>query len=149
MDTQVKTRPREILMVDDNLSDVRLTEAVLKRIDARHNLSVVENGEQAMAFLRRDGKRYEQAPRPDLILLDLNMSQKGGLETLAAIKAHSHLRMIPVVVFTTSDHERNIFNAYAHYANTYVVKPANEQDFVRAVHIIAEYWFHTATHFLR
>jgi two-component system response regulator len=149
MTTTTQPRPREILLVDDCDDDVRLTAGALKRLNVRHNLHVVEDGYDAMSFLRREGRKYTDAPRPDLILLDLDMSQQHGQDTLAAIKSDHHLRMIPVVVFTTSGHERDIFTAYAHNANTYIIKPDDQQEYLKAIQSITTYWFHTATHFLR
>ena len=103
---------------------------------------------EAMDFLRREGM-FRDVPRPDLILLDLNMRRKDGRETLAEIKANRHLKSIPVVVLTTSNHERDIFNAYDHYANAYVVKPRELHDYMQTMKSITDFWFNTAKHLLR
>jgi CheY-like chemotaxis protein len=142
-------RPREILLVEDNPADVRLVEEALKRTEVPCNLSVAEDGVEALAFLRRERRQFAEAPRPDLILLDLNMRLKDGRQTLSEIKSDGHLKCIPVVVFTTSRHERDVFNAYDRHANTYVVKPPDLKAFVRAIQSIADYWFSTAEHLLR
>ena len=142
-------RTYEILFVEDNPADQRLIQEALKETWVKHNLSIVEDGEQALQFLHQNGKKYENSPRPDLIMLDLNMRNKDGRETLAEIKSDHHLRSIPVIVFTGSTHERDIFNAYHNYANTYIIKPRRMADCIRAMESIVDYWFYTATHFLR
>jgi len=143
------SRPFEILLVEDNPADQRLVQEALTETWVIHNLWIVEDGEQCLQFLRQDESKYKDVPRPDLILLDLNMRQKDGREALAEIKSDHHLRSIPVVVFTSSTHERDIFNAYHNYANTYIIKPRRLIDCIRVMESITDYWFNTATHFLR
>jgi CheY-like chemotaxis protein len=122
----------EILMVEDNPGDVRLTREALKESRVLSNLSVVDDGVEALAFLRREGK-YAAAPRPDLIFLDLNLPRKGGLEVLAEIKKDDRLRRIPVVILTTSTAPDDIGRAYDLYANCYVTKPADLDEFLQVV----------------
>lgn len=143
------TRPYEILLVEDNPADQRLVQEALSETRVEHNLWMVSDGDQCLQFLRHDTTEYKESPRPDLILLDLNMRQKDGREVLAEIKSDHHLRSIPVVVFTSSTHERDIFNAYHNYANTYIIKPRHLSDCIRAMESITDYWFNTATHLLR
>ena len=147
MTTATQPRTWEILLVDDNWDDVQATAVALKKVNLRHNLSVVEDGHEALNFLRRQGTKFAEAPRPDLILLDVNVSRRDGLAALAAIKSDHHLMIIPVVVFTESAHERDIFNAYAHNANSYVTKPDDEQGFAKVIHSVMAYWFGTAKRF--
>ena len=144
-----ETKTYEILLVEDNEGDVRLAIEIFKKLGLSYNLNVTANGVEALAFLHREGIKYQDARRPDLILLDLNMSQKDGRETLAEIKADSHLRSIPVIVFTTSEHERDIFNAYHNFANAYVVKPRNVMDYTTVMKTITDFWLDTAKHLLR
>ncbi len=117
-------KPIEILLVEDNPGDVRLTQEALTDGKVRNNMQVVEDGVEAVAFLRREGK-YANASRPDLILLDLNLPKKDGREVLAEIKADEDLRRIPVVVLTTSKAEEDIFKAYDQHANCYITKPVD------------------------
>ena len=133
------TRPIEILLVEDNPGDVRLTREALKDGKVTNNLSVVRDGEQAMAFLRREGD-YAEAPRPDLILLDLNLPRKDGREVLSEIKADQDLRRIPVVILTTSNHEHDILEAYDLNANCYITKPVDLDQFIGVVRSISSFW---------
>ena len=149
MITRKTTRPFEILLVEDNQGDVRLVQEAFKETGLPHNLNVAVNGVQAMSFLRHEGRKYAQAPRPDLILMDLNMREKDGRQTLAEIKADRHLRSIPVVILTGSPHERDIFNAYDSQANSYIVKPIDVEEYIDAIKSIEAYWFYTAKNFLR
>ena len=137
-------RPVEILLVDDNPGDVRLTIEVLRDAKVRNHLSVVEDGEDALAFLRRDGA-YADAPRPDLILLDLNLPKKDGRDVLAAIKADPALEEIPVVILTTSQADRDIARSYQLNANTYVTKPVDLDQFIYVVQSIERFWFTIVT----
>ena len=130
----------EILLVEDNLADSHLTAQVLKKIGVNHNLSVVRDGVDALKFLHREDM-FADAPRPDLILLDLNMSRKDGRETLLEIKTNTHLKNIPVVVFTTSNHERDIFDSYDHSANAYVVKPRELRNYIHVMKALTDFWF--------
>jgi two-component system, chemotaxis family, response regulator Rcp1 len=132
-------REVEILLVEDNLADARLTIEAMKEAKVYNRLAHVQDGEEALAFLRHEG-RYVQAPRPDLILLDLNMPRKDGREVLAAIKADGRLRRIPVVVLTSSEAEEDILKAYNLNANCYVTKPVDLDQFLKVVRAIEEFW---------
>ncbi|MGH7773934.1 MAG: response regulator [Candidatus Binatia bacterium] len=132
-------RPIEILMVEDNPGDVRLTVESLREGKVRNKLHVTENGLEALAFLRRQGN-YASAPRPDLILLDLNLPKKSGLEVLADIKTDEDLRRIPVVILTTSQDEMDIVKSYDLYANCYVSKPVDLGQFMTVVKSIEDFW---------
>jgi len=131
--------PIEILMVDDSMGDVRLAQEALKEARVGNRLSVVHDGEQAMAFLRREDG-YGDAPRPDLVLLDLNMPRMDGREVLAQIKGDPDLRSIPVVVLTTSEAEADIVKAYDLHANAYITKPVDLEAFLDAVRVVEEFW---------
>ena len=125
-------RAAEFLLVEDNPGDVRLTREALSESKLRNNLSVVVDGVEAMAFLRREGA-YANAPRPDLIMLDLNLPKKSGREVLAEIKADESLRRIPVVVITSSEAEQDIFATYNLHVNCYVTKPVDLDQFIKVV----------------
>ncbi|HTM10010.1 MAG TPA: response regulator [Verrucomicrobiae bacterium] len=128
-----------ILLVEDNPGDVRLTIEALKEGKILNEVSVVEDGVEALAFLRRDGK-YSDARRPDLILLDLNLPKKDGREVLGEIKQDGDLKKIPVVVLTTSAAERDILRAYNLHANCYITKPVDLEQFIRVVQVIEDFW---------
>jgi chemotaxis family two-component system response regulator Rcp1 len=129
----------EILLVEDNPGDVRLTREALKESKIRNNLSIVRDGVEAMAFLRRDGD-YANAPRPDIILLDLNLPRKDGREVLHEIKEDDSLRRIPVVILTTSDDEHDILESYNLHANCYITKPVDLNRFVTIIKNIEDFW---------
>ena len=129
MTTEMQTRPVELLLVEDSPGDVRLTIEALKEGRVINNLTVVQDGEEAIAFLRRQG-RYAGAPRPDLILLDLNLPRKSGMEVLAEIKTDPDLKLIPVVVLTTSQAEEDVLRSYELHANCYIVKPVDLEQFM-------------------
>jgi len=131
--------PREILLVEDSQGDIRLIREALREIGGDHVLHVVNDGVEALAYLRRKGI-YAAAPRPDLILLDLNLPRKNGREVLSEIKADERLRAIPVVVLTISTAEEDIMTAYRLRANCYVIKPVNLDQFFRVVQSIERYW---------
>jgi CheY-like chemotaxis protein len=133
-------KPVEILLVEDNPGDVRLTQEALNDGKVRNNMHVAEDGVEAVAFLRREGK-YADAPRPDLILLDLNLPKKDGREVLADIKTDDDLKRIPVVVLTTSKAEQDIFRAYDQHANCYITKPVDLDQFITIVKGIEDFWF--------
>jgi len=133
-------RPVEILLVEDNPGDVRLTLETLKESKLLNRMSVVVDGEEAMAFLRREGP-YAGAPRPDLILLDLNLPKKDGREVLAEIKVDEHLRRIPVIILTTSSAEQDIARTYDLHANCYITKPVDLDQFSTVVRAIEAFWF--------
>ncbi len=137
-------RPIEILLVEDSPSDTELTIEALKEARVRNHLSVVEDGVEALEFLRRQG-RYQQAPRPDLIMLDLNLPRKDGREVLAEIKADEQLRVIPVVVLTTSRAEQDVLRAYQLNANCYITKPVDFEQFLNVVRSIESYWLLVVT----
>ncbi len=132
-------QPIEILLVEDNPGDVRLTVEVLKDARVRNRMSMVNNGVAALEFLRRKGE-YSNAPRPDLILLDLNLPKKDGREVLAEIKTDPNLKRIPVVVLTVSKDEEDILRSYDLYANCYITKPINLEQFITVVRSIEDFW---------
>lgn len=132
--------PIEILLVEDNPGDVRLTIEALKEGKVANKINVAMDGLEAMAFLQRKGK-YENAPTPDLILLDLNLPKKNGREVLAEIKMDSKLKHIPVVVLTTSQAEKDIIMTYNMHANCYITKPVDFDQFINVVKSIENFWF--------
>jgi CheY-like chemotaxis protein len=140
MTPQRVSRPVEILLVEDNPGDVRLTREGLREGKVQNNLSVAPDGVEALAFLRREGK-YTDAARPDLILLDLNLPKMDGREVLEVIKADASLHNIPVVVLTSSQAEQDIVRAYDLHANCYITKPVDLDQFIRVVHSIEDFWF--------
>ncbi|HEY0016178.1 MAG TPA: response regulator [Longimicrobium sp.] len=140
MSNRPATQPIEVLLVEDNPGDVRLTREALRDGKVHNHLSVVPDGVEALAFLRRQGK-YADAPRPDLILLDLNLPKKDGREVLQDIKADPALQRIPVVVLTSSEAERDIAQAYALHANCYITKPVDLDQFITVVRSIEDFWF--------
>ncbi len=132
-------KPIEILLVEDNPGDVRLTEEVLKENKLCNNLSVALDGEEALAFLRQQGK-HSNAARPDLILLDLNLPKKDGREVLEEIKADKYFKRIPIVVLTTSAAEQDVFMSYERNANCYITKPVDLEKFINVVRAIEDFW---------
>ena len=132
--------PVEILLVEDNPGDVRLAREGLSECKIRNNLHVVDDGVKAMAFLRRQDE-YARAPRPDLVLLDLNLPRKDGREVLREVKEDEKLRTIPVVVLTTSKAEEDILKSYSLHANCYVTKPMGLEQFLDVVRSIEDFWF--------
>ena len=144
MSTGAYARPVNILLVEDNPGDVRLTREALKEEKVLNNLNVVGDGVEAMAFLRREGK-YADAARPDLILLDLNLPKKDGREVLEDIKSDPTLKLIPVVILTTSRAEEDILKAYDLHANCYVTKPVDLEQFITVVQSIEEFWLAIVT----
>ena len=131
--------PVEILLVEDNPGDARLTREALREARVRNNLHVALDGVEALAFLRRQGK-YAAVPSPDLILLDLNLPKKDGREVLDEIKRDDQLRHIPVVILTTSQAERDIVESYRLRANAYVTKPVDLEQFLKVVQSIEHFW---------
>ncbi|MEK7326502.1 MAG: response regulator [Chloroflexota bacterium] len=144
MSTQASIRPIVMLMVEDSPADVMLTKEALDQAKVLNHLHLVEDGVAAMAFLRREGP-YAHAPRPDLILLDLNLPRKDGREVLAEIKADEDLKVIPVVVLTTSRDEADVLRAYGLHANCYITKPVDFANFAEIVRSIREFWFTVVT----
>ena|SRR5262245_24539559 len=131
--------PIEILLVEDNPGDVRLTREALKDGKIHVRLTAVADGEEAMSYLRRQGS-HANAVRPDLILLDLNLPRKSGREVLAEIKSDLSLRRIPIVVLTSSQAEQDILNSYDLSANCYVCKPVDLDQFIKVVKSIEDFW---------
>jgi len=129
----------EILLVEDNAGDARLALEALREAKVHNHLSWVTDGVEALAFLRREGS-HAQSPRPDLILLDLNLPRKDGREVLAQIKADDGLRRIPVVILTTSQAEEDILKAYHLNANCYISKPVDLDQFMKVIKTIKEFW---------
>jgi len=132
-------RAVEILLVEDNPGDVRLTQEVFKEGTVRNRLSVAWNGEEALAFLHREG-RFASASRPDIIVLDLNLPRKDGREVLAEIKSHPDLKRIPVIILTTSQAESDLLASYNLHANCYIVKPVDLAHFIEVVKKVESFW---------
>ena len=133
-------KPIEILLVEDNPGDIRLAQEALKESKIRNNLNVVNDGVEALAFLRCKDQ-YKKAPIPDLILLDLNLPKKDGREVLAEIKSDEILKCIPVVILTISGTEEDILKAYDLHANCYITKPIDMEQFIKLVKAIEDFWF--------
>jgi CheY-like chemotaxis protein len=133
-------KPVDILLVEDNPADARLTVEALKDGKLSNTLHIVEDGVEAMAYLRKEGK-YAAAVRPDIILLDLNLPRKDGREVLAEIKADENLKRIPVVILTTSKAEQDIVKTYNLHANCYITKPVDLDQFINVVKAIEDFWF--------
>jgi CheY-like chemotaxis protein len=136
--------PIEILLVEDNPGDVRLTVEGLNEGKVHNNLHVAKDGVEALAFLRKEGD-YSDAVRPDLILLDLNLPRKDGREVLADIKADPDLKTIPVVVLTTSRAEQDVLHSYQLQANCYITKPVDLEQFIHVVKSIEDFWLTVVT----
>jgi len=137
-------RPIEILMIEDNPGDVRLAREALREGKVRNHLSVASDGVEGLAFLRREGM-YQDAPTPDLLLLDLNLPRKNGREVLAEIKADPRLRHIPAVILTSSRAEQDVAQAYELMANCYVVKPVDLPQLIAVMQSIEHFWFQVVT----
>jgi chemotaxis family two-component system response regulator Rcp1 len=136
--------PVEILLVEDNPGDVRLTQEALREGKVYNNLHWAKDGVEALEFLRREGK-HAKAPRPDIILLDLNLPKKDGREVLEIIKSDDLLKHIPVVVLTTSKAEEDVLRSYALHANCYVTKPVDLEKFIVVVKSIDRFWLTVVT----
>ncbi|MEP7136154.1 MAG: response regulator [Chloroflexota bacterium] len=134
----------DILLVEDSPADVLITREAFAEFKIANTLHVVEDGVEALAFLKQE-RQYASVPRPDLILLDLNLPRKNGREVLAEIKADPDLKQIPVVILTTSNSEKDILQAYDEHANSYIVKPVGFDNFVEAVKSIQQFWFSIVT----
>src|SRR5664280_701825 len=132
-------KPVEILLVEDNEGDVGLIEEVFEEAKIRNNLHVAEDGEEAMLYLHGEGK-FSGSPRPDIILLDLNLPKKDGREVLREIKEDNNFRNIPVVILTTSNAEKDILRAYDLHANAYINKPLDFDQFIKVVESIGNFW---------
>ena len=137
-------QPIEILLVEDSPSDTELTLEALKDFKVRNHVSVVEDGVLAMQFLRREGL-YAEAPRPDMIMLDLNLPRKDGREVLAEIKKDDSLKLIPIVVLTTSRADQDVLRAYQLNANCYITKPVDFNQFLEVVRSIEAFWLFVVT----
>jgi len=129
----------EILLVEDNEGDARLAIEALKEAKVKNQLHWVKDGEEALAFLRREGE-YADAPRPDVVLLDLNLPKVDGREVLAAVKADPDLKRIPIVILTVSQAEEDIIKSYNLHANCYITKPLDLDQFMRVVRAIESFW---------
>jgi chemotaxis family two-component system response regulator Rcp1 len=134
----------EILLVEDNPGDVRLTREALREGKVLNNLNVATDGQEAIEFLRKEGE-YGDVPRPDLILLDLNLPKKDGREILAEIKADESLKRIPIVVLTTSQAEKDVIQSYNLGVNCYVTKPVDLDQFIYVVKSIEDFWLTVVT----
>ena len=139
MSEPLTARPIEILLVEDSPGDVRLTREALKEGKVRNNLHTVPDGVEALAFLRREA-RFSNVPRPDLILLDLNMPKKDGREVLKEVKDDPTLRSIPVVVLTTSKSDEDVLKSYDLHANCYIPKPVELDHFITVIQSIEDFW---------
>jgi two-component system response regulator len=139
MDTYTNVRPVQILLVEDNSGDVRLTIEALKEAKVLNKLMVVKDGVEALSLLRQEGQ-YAQVTPPDLILLDLNLPKKDGREVLAEIKSDDKLKHIPVVILTTSRDEQDVLKSYNLHANCYISKPVELDQFIRVVKSIEDFW---------
>ena len=137
-------RPINLLLVEDSATDQLMTREALERAKVLLNLHIVEDGIQTMEFLRRTGK-HAKAPRPDLILLDLNLPKKDGREVLAEIKAAPDLKMIPVVILTTSKSDEDILLAYTLQANCFITKPVGFANFYEVMRSIERFWFNVVS----
>ncbi|MBN1410772.1 MAG: response regulator [Spirochaetales bacterium] len=139
IDYRADGTPIEILLVEDNPGDVRLTLEALKESKVHNNISVVKDGEEALAFLRQQD-RFANSPRPDIVLLDLNLPKLNGVEVLTEIKSDPNLKRIPVVILTTSKDEEDILKTYNYHANCYVTKPVDFDKFLLVVKSIEDFW---------
>jgi two-component system, chemotaxis family, response regulator Rcp1 len=144
MSAELGARPFQILLVEDSLEDAQMAQEALKDAKVENELHVVRDGESAMAFVRQEGE-FVDAPRPHLVLLDLNLPGKDGREVLSEIKADPDLRRLPVVVMSTSSSEHDIQLAYDLHVNAYVRKPMNLDRLDEIVHAIDEFWFGVVT----
>jgi CheY-like chemotaxis protein len=140
MSGPMRIKPIEILLVEDNLGDVRLTEEALKESKLLLNVHVVGDGVEALAFLKREGN-FSDAPHPDLIFLDLNLPRMDGHEFLSIIKDDPDFRRIPVVILTVSKSEEDVFKTYDQHANCYITKPVNMDQFEKVVKSVKDFWF--------
>ena len=131
--------PIEILLIEDNPADIRLTQEAFREARLQYTVHVVQDGVNAMAFIRQTAP-FQQAPRPDLILLDLNLPKKDGREVLKEIKSDAHTRTIPVVVLTTSDDEADVLRSYDLHANAYLVKPIDILQFIKMIQSLEDFW---------
>jgi two-component system, chemotaxis family, response regulator Rcp1 len=139
MKNEISFTSINILLVEDNLGDIRLTQEVLKEGKIKNNLNVVMDGEEALLFLSKRGQ-YQDVFTPDIILLDLNLPKKDGREVLSQIKKDENLKWIPVIVLTTSDAEQDIRKVYEYHANCYITKPVDFNQFINVIRSIENFW---------
>jgi two-component system, chemotaxis family, response regulator Rcp1 len=144
MSVEIPETHKIIFVVEDNKADVRLIEEALKTSSLSYQVITVRDGVDAMVYLRQEGE-YINAPRPDLILLDLNLPRKDGREVLAEIKSDPRLKRIPIVILTTSKNQDDIFHSYDLHANCYITKPRNLSQLFQIIKGIEKFWFSTAT----
>jgi len=135
-----KFKAVEILLIEDNPGDVRLTIEALKESKIINHLEVVEDGIEALSFLKKEGI-YKDKSRPDLIILDLNLPKKDGREVLGEIKSNDSFKQIPIVILTTSEAEEDIIKSYELHANCYITKPVNMEQFIKVVKSVGDFWF--------
>lgn len=128
-----------ILLVEDNEGDILLTLEALKEAKIHNEINVVRDGDAALQYLNKEGQ-YKDAETPELILLDINLPKMDGIEVLEKIKSHKHLMVIPVVMLTTSDSEKDIFQSYQSHANCYITKPVNFGNFMEVIQTIRDFW---------
>jgi two-component system, chemotaxis family, response regulator Rcp1 len=138
-DVTGKGTPIEILLVEDNDGDILLTREAFKESKLHNNLSIVKDGMEALAFLKKEGA-YAEAPKPDIILLDLNLPKKNGAEVLGEIKKHPGLKTIPVVILTCSRNEDDILETYNKHANCYITKPVDFEKFIQVIKSLNNFW---------
>lgn len=140
MDLSKEFKIVEILLVEDSPGDIRLTQEALRDSKISNNLHIAMDGEEALAFLKKEGK-FSEKPRPDLILLDLNLPKKDGREVLDEIKRDNDLKRIPVVILTISEAEEDIFKSYNLHANCYITKPVDLEQFIKVIKATENFWF--------
>ena len=138
------SRPIEVLLVDDSAADVRLTQEAFKEWHVSNHLNIVMDGVAALDFLHQQGS-YRNAPRPDMVLLDLNLPGKNGPEVLEEIKSDPSLRRIPVMILSTSSADADLLRAYDLHANCYITKPVDLDEFLSMVRSIEQFWFNVAS----
>lgn len=139
MNDSSKTKPIDILLVEDNPGDIRLTQEAFKDGKIKNKLNVVMDGEEAILYLTKNGQ-YENAETPDIILLDLNLPKKDGREVLAEIKSNPQLKCIPVIILTTSSAQKDIVSTYSQHANCYIMKPVDFNQFITVIRTIESFW---------
>jgi chemotaxis family two-component system response regulator Rcp1 len=139
MEHMKSSNPINVLLVEDNPADIRLTREAFKDGKIQNSLSIVMDGEEALLFLRKKNK-YASAPDIDIVLLDLNLPKKDGREVLAEIKQDAELKLIPVIILTTSSAEQDILNTYSNHANCYIMKPVDFNQFMNVVRTIEQFW---------
>jgi len=139
MNIAEKTKPVDILLVEDNPGDIRLTQEAFKDGKIRNKLNVVMDGEEALLYLKKTGK-HADATTPDIILLDLNLPKKDGREVLAEIKSSNEFKVIPVIILTTSSAQQDIVNTYSNHANCYITKPVDFNQFMEVIRTIEDFW---------